>query len=263
MPELYWHIDTVDFQLPGWWEPIFSFWKGWLFERTKIPSFLGPKIPQQPSTGDPRMHSWDVPWIKWPEQPWLSNAAAQPFWGRNGPFRADADPGDSQQSKEMGPWLRSCDWLEVLEVQLGHGAEGPHSSWGNNQSSSKPHVDHPAIRYLEFQSLDMGWYGAFRVQKQGRKNKPRCYPQQQRWETHPGTPELNPHRDPIRLRKTSEPGLRGLAPDEDGLVPLEEVWKLLQRLGSFKAGDCAIAKGCCSPTKRSQICRWAINGYNL
>mmetsp|Transcript_68770 Transcript_68770/g.151480 ORF Transcript_68770/g.151480 Transcript_68770/m.151480 type:complete len:367 (-) Transcript_68770:64-1164(-) len=38
----------------------------------------------------------------------------------------------------------------------------------------------------------------------------------------------------LRLRKTSEPGLRGLAPDEDGLVPLEEVWKLLQRLGSFK-----------------------------
>ena len=55
-------------------------------------------------------------------------------------------------------------------------------------------------------------------------------------QNRPGT-ELD-----IRLRKTSEPGLRGLVPDEDGLVPLEELWKLLQRLGSFKAGD-AIAKG--------------------
>eukprot|EP00435_Cladocopium_sp_Y103_P006796 s4875_g2.t1 len=58
----------------------------------------------------------------------------------------------------------------------------------------------------------------------------------------------------LRLRKTSEPGLRGLVPDENGLVPLEEVWKLLQRLGSFKAGHApGIVKGCSNLKKISDL----------
>ena len=88
--------------------------------------------------------------------------------------------------------------------------------------------------------------------KHAPKNQPR------RYLTYPAIPNkggrLIPDPRPQvpsepRLRKTSEPGLRGLAPDEDGLVPLEELWKLLQRLGSFKAGDVpGIAKG--SPKDR-------------